>query len=136
MNIRKSLAVLSCMTFLATASCKQIQIKNTTACSVSGVIAAGADCIGTISGVQTQMNLDQLIEFLEPQEAVKDSKGNVIRPERAGAIIQSAEDFNYTKTALESACIQLGNLCTYEIKHALQKANQHMKTLTGKVKHK
>lgn len=84
-----------------------VSVPNTKACSVAGKLAAGMICAETISGKTSEMTLDETIVFLEPTD------------KRAGAICKSADDSNKEKTALEKACRELGNRCTYETRAKL-----------------
>lgn len=89
-----------------------------------------AETIGTATG---EMSLSELIDFIEPQSerecapipgfsvCADDQSGIKIRlPARGGAVLQSADDFNKNKTALEQACRLLGNRCSFEILQAIQ----------------
>lgn len=80
-------------------------------------MAAGADCTHTLTPQTREMNLDQFIQFLEPQpeRPDPDHPGQTL-PARGGAMCQSSSDWGAQKTALEKACKELGSRCTYEIK--------------------
>jgi hypothetical protein len=105
-NLLKLLLLSSCLLVL----CSCITIPNTKACSVAGVMSAGAICATTITHETSDMTLDEFLDFLEPQEST--GKG--------AAICQSAEDWNKMKTALETACRMLGKRCSYEMKKAIE----------------
>ena len=79
-----------------------VTVPNVTACAVNGKMLAGALCAGTNTGITSEMNLDELLTFIEPTD------------KRGGAILMSAEDWNKMKTALEQACREIGNGCKYE----------------------
>lgn len=81
-----------------------VTVPNVKVCSVAGVMTAGAICAETISGKTSEMDFNQLIDFLEPQQ----------NPKRAGAVFMSSEDFNKVKTALEEACRELGPKCGFQ----------------------
>lgn len=91
-----------------------IKIPDTEVCAVSGVMAAGADCVNTLSYNQRSMTLDQWVDFLEPQQ-MKVIDGKVVRRERGPALCQSSEDWNKQKTELEKICKKIGAACTYEM---------------------
>lgn len=98
------------------------------------MMSAGADCDNTLSDNPTSLALDQFINFLEPQPEIRDPKsGVVISPARAGALCQSAEDWNSMKTELEQACKILGNQCTYEMKQKFYAAVARLKALQGRM---
>lgn len=90
-----------------------VTIPNTTACSVAGRLDAGMLCAETGTPRTSSMDLAQTIYFLEPQP----SPSPGMTP-RAGAICQSAEDWNKVKTALEQACRELGSKCSFEVQSA------------------
>lgn len=84
-----------------------VTVPNTTVCTVPGQLSAGMNCAETLSDKTSELNFDQALDFLE-----------------SGAICQSAADWGKQKTALELACRQLGNRCTYEVKAALKRLPQ------------
>lgn len=99
--------------------CTSVVVPDTEVCAVSGLMSAGADCSHTLAKPpQTRsMDLDEWINFLEPQKEVRDPvHGSLIRAQHGAALCQSSEDWNKQKTALEQACKLLGSKCTYEIK--------------------
>lgn len=104
-----------------------ITIPNTRVCAVSGLMTAGADCAWTLSDETEEMNLDQLIEFLEPRVATE------TLPARGAAICQSAEDWNKQKTALEQACKKMGRWCTFEVKAMAESMQARVDALQSKV---
>lgn len=83
-------------------------IKNKEVCTVAGILSAGMDCANTLNDDERSMDLDQTIEFLEPQEKTKD------RSARAGAMCLSADHFTDMKSEVEILCRKLGNRCDYE----------------------
>lgn len=95
-------------------------------------MSAGAICAETQTSRTFDLTLDQLIEMLEPQGERDDPAhpGQKL-PARAGAIIQSAEDYNKNKTALESACRELGSHCSYEIRQAIASMNTPVANVSG-----
>ncbi len=104
---------------------------------VAGVMAAGADCNHTLQEKPRSMNLDEFIEFLEPQAKVIDpNTGQVIKPARGPALCQSSDDWNKMKTALEQACKKLGPWCSYEIKTYIQRASKNLASLQSQSYHK
>lgn len=109
------LRLLSLSVFMAFSACKtgQIVVPNTEACTVAGVLVAGAICAETITGKTRDMTTDEFFDFLEPKEAHDDVPG------RAGAVCQSTDDWNNQKTALEISCRLLGKNCTYEMQQVI-----------------
>lgn len=108
---------LSLFALTVLSGCVSIKVPNTTACSVAGVLAAGAICAETITGKTSDMTLDQFLDFLEPKAERPDPNDpSATIPGRAGAICQSAEDWGRIKTTLEQACRELGSKCSYELK--------------------
>ena len=81
-----------------------VTIPNIRPCSVAGTMNAGASCAWTLSGEVERLNLDQLIDFIEPNE----------EREKGGAIIISARHWEKLKTAIEQACRKLGRKCKVE----------------------
>lgn len=111
-----NLAILLLILSLLTA-CKEIQIKDAKDCTTAGIIQAGAECATTLSHQKTSMTYEEFVYFLEPQHEHEEN-GNVI-PKRGGAICRSVDDYINAKNALEQACIELKNRCTYELKSAI-----------------
>lgn len=101
-------------------------IRDTRVCTVAGVLAAGMDCGHTRSDETESMTLDQAIEFLEPQIGTKD------KPERAGAMCLSADDYVQNKNDLEILCRLMGSRCTYEAQQAIQDAGRRLDALKKK----
>lgn len=97
-----SLFVSSCGT--------NIKIHNSTICSVAGKLAAGAICADTLSDTTKDLDLNEFIEFLEPNELT--GKGP--------AVAMSSQDFMEIKTSLQQACTSLGNKCEYETKRVIK----------------
>lgn len=88
------------------ASCA-VTVPNTRVCAVAGVMAAGADCAYTRSDKMESLTLAELIELLE-----------------AGAMIQSAQDWNKNATVIEQLCKMLGPKCNYEeVKKSVNRVN-------------
>lgn len=73
-------------------------------CAVAGVIAAGANCDHTGHSEPSQMDVKQLIEFLE-----------------SGAVIMSSADRMKEKSAAEEACYLLKDRCTFEMKKTISR---------------
>lgn len=92
---------LSTISFLGllflTSSCGSITIHDSKVCTVSGKVLAGANCVTAVSGQKTQLDFDQLIDMLEPNE----------NEERAGAVIIPFNDFIEIKKQIEIACTKL-----------------------------
>lgn len=108
------------------ATCQTHTVRDIEGCAVAGVLAAGMDCAHTRTDEVRSMNLDETIEFLEPQEA-KDGK-----PERGGAICFSADDVAKNKSDLEIICRLLGDRCSYEVKQEIQKSGERLRSLQQK----
>lgn len=89
-------------------------------CTVAGILAAGMDCGNTRSDATSSMNLEETIQFLEPQVATKNS------PARAGAMCISAQDYVNNKNSLEILCRMLGPQCTYEAIQAISEASRRI----------
>lgn len=116
-------------------SCGKIplKVKDAEVCSVAGVMAAGAECVHTLSDESRSLNLDQWVDFLEPQEAKYDSDGKLISPERGGALCMPAKDWEEQKTFMESACKKLGEGCTVEVQQMIKKVRENLNALKKKV---
>lgn len=114
-------------------NCTGLKIKDTKVCAVAGVMSAGMDCAHTLTPDTSSMLLDQTIEFLEPREAIKNKKGQVVTPARGAAMCQSAADWNEMKTEMEEACKMLGDSCSLEIKEAIQSVTNNLDGLQAKV---
>lgn len=115
---------------------EHITVPITEACTVSGMLAAGAFCKETrINGNSRDLTLDQFLDFLEPQlERPDPEHPGAVLPARAGAICQSATHWNLQKTALEQACRVLGRDCTYEMQQtikAMDELNQYQLKMMG-----
>lgn len=108
-------------------------IPNTTVCTVAGVFSAGAICAETLTPNTSSMTLDEYLAFLEPQAERPDpaNPGKTLPP-RAGAMCQSADDWNAQKTALEQTCRLLGPRCSYQVKKAIKSLNSAMRYLNSK----
>jgi hypothetical protein len=124
--MRKLILLSLCILTVLNISCATdgVVVPNTEACTVAGVIAAGAICAETITGKTRDMSMDEFFDFLEPREEQPDptNPGHTLSS-RGGAICQSVDDWNSQKTALEIACRILGKNCTYEIKQAIEGMN-------------
>lgn len=110
-----------------TNGCKEITIKNSEFCAVSGILAAGMDCANSLKPDTREMNLDETIAWLEPAAAVIDSNGKVVVPAKGSAICQSSNDFTNNKTTLETACRMLGKKCSYELQQVISKMDETVK---------
>lgn len=97
-------SVLLCATALLSSGCVTV-VPNSTLCTTAGTLDGGMICSDTNRPVSTELNLDQTIQFLEPQA----------EPPRAGAVCMSAKDWAELKTAIEQACRQAGSKCKYEV---------------------
>lgn len=124
------------ITALAQPSCvilgKQIKLPDSEVCAVAGVMSAGADCVHMVSSGGRSMTLDELIEFLEPQDERIDLKTGKKLPKRPPAMIMSAEEWNKQKTVLEQACTMLGDRCTIEMKQTISTVSGNIQSLFDK----
>ncbi len=111
--MRKTLS-RSSFVFMALSFSGCVTVPNTRACSVAGQLSAGMICGETLTDKTSELTLEETLEFLSPRP------GSPGVPARAGAICQSAEDWNKQKSALEAACRALGRRCSYEIKQAIE----------------
>lgn len=109
-----------------------VSIPNGTACSLAGKWEAGAFCAETITGIKSELTLDEYLDFLTPQDERPDPLDPTkTLPARAGAVCQSTFDWGRQKTALEQACRILGKRCPYELHQTiktmrtLQSENHH-----------
>lgn len=95
--------LLSLAAIAGLSSCR-VEFPDTKQCSVAGIFAAGMDCSHVGHDENTEMDAKEMIDFLE-----------------AGAICMSAEDRSAEKTAIERACVKLGNGCSFEVKQLISK---------------
>lgn len=130
--MRIKLLLISLFAIAGPSGCSTVQVPNTEACSVAGVLIAGADCSETTSNRTRSMSMAEFLDWLEPQAEVRDEKGNVTRKSRAGALCQSAEDYKRQKTAMEQACYKLGKMCSYEIKQLIHEMDKRIEKLQSK----
>lgn len=117
------LRLLLSLTALSLSGCVtgNVVLPNSTACSLAGVWDAGAFCAETITGIQSQMTLDEYLDFLSPQDERPDPMDPTkTLPARAGAVCQSTFDWGRQKTALEQACRILGKRCPYELHQTIK----------------
>lgn len=80
------------MLLFIASSCGSLTLKDTKACTVSGVLSAGVNCVSAVSGTKTQLTFEELIDMLEPNS------------ERAGAVIIPFNDYIEIKKSIETAC--------------------------------
>lgn len=133
--MNKKKLCLSLFASLSLVNCAGIVVPNTEACAVAGIWSAGLSCANTLSPATRDLDLAGMIEMLEPQPERPDpaNPGQNL-PARAGAIIQSAEDWNKMKTALEQGCKLLKRRCTYEMKEALRQMTNSINQLQDRVR--
>lgn len=126
------LLILSVSMALSGCRAGHVVVPDTEACTVAGVIAAGAICAHTLAKdaegkpLTRDMTMDEYFDFLEPKEEGENSE-----PARAGAVCESTNDYGAKKTALEQACRILGKNCTYEMQQAIEGMKQVIE-LAGK----
>lgn len=76
-------------------SCGTIKIHDTLVCTTAGVVDAGANCTRAVSGVQTELNFEEFIDMLEPNES------------HGPAVVIPLNDFVDLKSEIEQACVYL-----------------------------
>lgn len=119
---------LLCLSLLASVSLSGCLIvkKNTKICSVAGTMTAGMDCAYTLSDDTEEMDLKTSLEFLTAQPKRPDPLDPTkMLPERAGAICQSAEDWNADATTLEQACKKAN--CSNDVKQNLDEISRRLR---------
>jgi len=111
--------ILASLFILTASGC--VTIPNQRVCSVAGVVNAGAICAETQTDKTFDLDVDALIEMLEPQPERPDPEnpGETL-PARAGALIIPMDDYVAGKNAGEKACRMLGKRCKPEFKSALK----------------
>lgn len=97
----KNLLIL--LSTILISSCGSINIHDTKACSVAGMVSAGANCVTAITGVKSELSFDELIDLLE-----------------GGAIIVPVNDFVNMKGDLEAACVR--TKCNKKVKKKISDA--------------
>jgi hypothetical protein len=115
-------------------SCQTVKTPNARACTVAGVFQAGMDCAESNTGKISELDFEQMIEFLEPQPERVDRATGKTLPPRAGAVCHSDDDFTKLKVALEQACVILRKRCTPEMREALVRTNATMRALRAQAK--
>lgn len=134
LKVAKSFLSLVVLIFLSSCQHTKVKVPNTEFCAVAGVISAGADCGQTLSPATREMTLDEFIDFLEPQpERPNPDRPGEMLPEKGAAICQSAKDYNRNQTALEIACVKLGNNCDAEMQSTISTVKRNYRNLQKKV---
>lgn len=105
---------------------KKIAIADIELCAVAGSVSNGADCTTTNSKKSREINLSELIRYLEPD----------INPDKPPAIIMKAEGWTRIKSALEEACIALRGLCEAEFMDELKRVDGNVQGLLSRAKEK
>lgn len=107
-----------------------VTIRDTKFGSVAGRLTEGCDFYHTLTDEYEHLSFSECIEALEPQPERPDPKkpGKTL-PQRAGAIIMPAEDYNRQHEDIEEACHELGGRCDFEVKKALENSTKGMKAL-------
>lgn len=123
MNVRNTNWLFPSLVALLLSGCAAITVPNTRFCSVAGTISAGADCAYTLTDRTEEMDLEEFIDFLEPQlERPDPKKPGAILPERGGAICRSSQDEAALMIALEQACRKLGTTCQPQVLKQIKSA--------------
>lgn len=117
-NNKRLLAVLSVLLLSCSTS-----IPNTKVCVVAGSAINGADCAYTLTDEIDAMTFEEFMEFLEPQDTHQAPDGHIVVA-KAGALCQSASDWNAQKTALEELCRKYKGACSYQVQTAVKRVNQ------------
>jgi hypothetical protein len=99
------------------------------------VLSQGADCVTSLSGKHEELNLDQFIDFLEPQPEKINPDGTKT-PERGAAVCLSADDWIALKTAIQQLCEKVGSFCTKEVKQEIAQVNSNVDDLQKRVMRK
>lgn len=129
--------ILSALSLSLLSACG-IRVPDIKVCAVAGMTSAGADCVHTLSEDRETMNLDQLLEFLEPQEERADpadpepdpAKKRKL-PARGPAVLIPSADFAKLKTFIQQACRMMGNTCSYTIKKKIQSATDRVEGISA-----
>jgi len=107
-SLKLSLLLLLALICSAFKGCgPDVKIHDLTLCSVAGQVSNGADCVSTLTQNTTEINLSELVEFLEPND------------KRGGALCMSAHDWVKAKTQIEQACALLKR-CSPETKDLIK----------------
>ena len=97
-----------------------VTVPNVRSCQVAGVLAAGMICAESQTGITSDMDLQQTIDFLEPQPERPDPANTAVTlPARAGAVCRSTDDERRMKETLEKLCRQMGTKCMPELRAAI-----------------
>lgn len=97
-------------------------IQDTTACTVNGVISRGATCASTVSSVQTQLTLAEVLDILEARPERPDPQHpGLVLPAHPSGVFESAEDYASDSSELQQACRDLGTRCSYAAKQAIER---------------
>lgn len=114
-------AAFSCLPLLS--ACGTVKVKDSTECVIAGVFQAGMDCATTNSSQISEMDFEEMIEWLEAQPERPGPDGKTL-PARSGAVCRSDDDFTAQKVALEQACALLKNRCIPEVKAVIENMNR------------
>lgn len=107
-----------CLSLAALSAC--VSVPDTSACAVNGALSNGGTCVTTLSGVTRELSFQGMLDLLDAMPvAYTDPDTGMPVAAHGAAIIQSAADWNAQKTALEEACRELGNRCSYAVTQAL-----------------
>lgn len=140
MNIRRRATprlwlLASLLSLAALSSC--VTIRDGVTCSVAGSLSAGGICSHTETAETRILSFNEMLDFLDAAPArtctpvpgmtvcADDQSGAKTElPARGAAIVMSAEDWGAMKTALETACRELGSHCSNPIKAQLARLNK------------
>jgi hypothetical protein len=112
-RVRKGLVICFVLSLMAC-----VTVPPTNPCSVNGMLANGATCANTSSGVTTQLTMAQALEIIEaqptehPDPNPSASPGSTLPAHPAG-VFESAHDWDADSVVLQEACRELGARCSY-----------------------
>lgn len=120
-NLRPEMSFVLPIGLLLLAGCTGVQLPDVKVC-YTPLLAAGGDCMYTLSGGFEEMTAEQFVEYLEPTE------------KRGPALCLSTEDYARLKTAIEQLCYKAGSGCTKEVKKEIQTVASRMDRIADRRK--
>ena len=88
-------------------------------CATAGQLQDGMLCSTTISRVESEMTMDEVIEFLQASET------------HGPALCQSSKDWTAYKSTLQSACLLLGTRCKKKVAGEIKSISDVIEKLIG-----
>jgi hypothetical protein len=107
--------LLLCVSLCSLAACG-VRVPNIKICAAAGAVSAGANCAYTLSSETEEMDFDQFLDFLEPNDT------------RGGAVCSSVADWIKLKSVLESVCNRYG--CSREEIDQIKLAGKRAETIS------